>query len=99
MSEQESTVALTSEGGDGGEKQTALAAGNESFFGRIGKFWREAREEMRRVSWPSFDDVKKTTVITLIAVAVFGLYLFLVDQGIVLLGRFGTWLLGQIGLA
>lgn len=90
MSEQESAEALEKTGND---------AGNEGFFGRISKFWREVREEMKRVSWPSFDDVKKTTAITLAAVIFFAIYLFIVDKGVVLLGRFGNWLLTQAGLA
>ena len=88
-------------GGDGGQ-QTALApvdGGNEGFFGRISKFWREVRDETGRISWPSFDDVKNTTLITLAAVVFFAIYLFLADKGIVLLGSLGTWLLTQIGLA
>ena len=102
MSEQESAEALEKTGNDGGGgRNVAIAddAGNEGFFGRISKFWREVREEMKRVSWPSFDDVKKTTAITLAAVIFFAVYLFVVDKGVVLLGRFGTWLLTQAGLA
>ena len=102
MSEQESAEALETTGkGGGGGSDVAVAevGGNEGFFGRISKFWREVREEMGRVSWPSFDDVKKTTAITLVAVIFFAVYLFLVDRGVVLLGRFGSWLLAQIGLS
>jgi preprotein translocase SecE subunit len=102
MSTQESAEALETTTGKGGGdgKDVAVAEGsNEGFFGRISKFWRDVRGEMGRVSWPSLDDVKKTTVITLIAVIFFALYLFLADRAIVLLGRFGLWLLTQIGLA
>jgi preprotein translocase subunit SecE len=102
MSEQESAKALetTGGGGSGGGGAVAVAdSGNEGFFGRISKFWRDVRGEMGRVSWPSFEDVKKTTAITLVAVIFFAIYLFLVDWGVVWLGRFGNWLLVQLGLA
>jgi preprotein translocase subunit SecE len=38
------------------------------------------RAEMKRVSWPSFKEVKNTTIITLIAVVFFAIYLFMVDR-------------------
>jgi preprotein translocase subunit SecE len=96
MSEQDSLSALetTGQGGD-----AVAVPGNEGFFGRVSKFWREVREEMKRVSWPSFEDVKKTTAITLAAVIFFAIYLFAVDKLVVLLGRFGNWLLSLVGLA
>lgn len=94
MSEERSTTAL--EAGNGG----ALAPTNqEGFFGRIAKFWREVKTEARLVSWPSANDVKNTTIITLIAVVFFAIYLFAADQTIVLAGRFGLWLLSLVGLA
>ena len=54
--------------------------------------------EMRRVSWPSLNEVKNTTIITIVAVIFFAIYLFSVDWGIVLLGRLFSWLLGLIGI-
>jgi preprotein translocase subunit SecE len=46
----------------------------------MGQFLRDVRAEMRRVSWPSVKEVKNTTIITLIAVIFFAVYLFLVDR-------------------
>ena len=51
-----------------------------TFFSRIAQYIRDTRAEMRRVSWPSFNTVKNTTLITLVAVIFFALYLFGVDQ-------------------
>lgn len=51
-----------------------------SFFSRSAQFIRDVRAEMRRVSWPSLSVVKNTTLITLVAVIFFALYLFGVDQ-------------------
>jgi preprotein translocase subunit SecE len=47
---------------------------------RTVQFLRDVRAEMRRVSWPTANEVKNTTVITLIAVVFFSLYLFGVDR-------------------
>ena len=51
-----------------------------SFFDRTGQFLRDTRAEMRRVSWPTANVVKNTTIITLIAVIFFAVYLFAVDR-------------------
>ena len=55
-------------------------AGEAGYFGRISQFLRDVRGEMRRVSWPSAKDVKNTTIITLVAVIFFAVYLFAVDR-------------------
>ena len=68
-------------GGKGGVarsgKQRATAPG---FFARTGQFVRDTRAEMRRVTWPSATEVKNTTIITLVAVVFFALYLFGIDR-------------------
>ena len=51
---------------------------------------------MRRVSWPSLNHVQKTTIITLIAVVFFAIYLFLVDMGMTQLVKGIQWLLAKI---
>jgi preprotein translocase subunit SecE len=50
------------------------------FVERTTQILRDVRIEMKRVSWPSANEVKNTTVITLIAVIFFAVYLFLVDR-------------------
>ena len=49
---------------------------------RLIQFLHDVRAEMKRVSWPTFNHVKNTTIITLIAVIFFAIYLFLVDQAL-----------------
>jgi preprotein translocase subunit SecE len=51
-------------------------------FGRMGQFLHDVRAELRRVSWPTLDHVRNTTLITLVAVAFFAAYLFGVDQAL-----------------
>jgi preprotein translocase SecE subunit len=62
------------------DRAPARAHGGGGFFDRTGQFLRDTRAEMRRVSWPSLQTVKNTTIITLIAVIFFAAYLFAVDR-------------------
>jgi preprotein translocase subunit SecE len=50
--------------------------------GRLGQFLHDVRAELKRVSWPTASNVQNTTIITLIAVIFFAVYLFLVDQAL-----------------
>jgi preprotein translocase subunit SecE len=68
------------------------------FFTRASQFIHDVRTEMKRVSWPSANEVKNTTIITIVAVIFFAVYLFAVDWGIVLIGRFLKWLFGLVGI-
>ena len=46
---------------------------------RTGEFWRDTRAEMKKVAWPSRHEVVGTTGVVLVAVLVFGIYLYLCD--------------------
>ena len=70
--------AQPSSGGDHRPKKTAAAA--PGLFARIQQFLHDTRAEMRRVSWPGATMVKNTTLITLVAVVFFALYLFAIDR-------------------
>lgn len=67
-------------GGDRGGRQSRSGTTAPGFVTRTTHFLRDTRAEMRRVSWPSAKDVKNTTIITLVAVVFFALYLFGVDR-------------------
>jgi preprotein translocase subunit SecE len=67
--------------------------------GRLGQFLHDVRAEMKRVSWPSLSQVQNTTIITLIAVVFFAVYLFLVDQGLSRLILGVEWLIEKIARA
>src|SRR6267142_1870367 len=47
---------------------------------RFSQFIRDVRGELKRVSWPTVKEVKNTTIITLVAVIFFAIYLFMVDR-------------------
>lgn len=57
--------------------------------GGAGQFIAETREEMNRVTFPSWEDVRNTTIIVVVNVIFFAIFLFLVDQG---------WVYGLKGL-
>ena len=51
--------------------------------GRIGRFFlflREVRNELRRVTWPTFDELKKATTVIIIFVTVLGITIGLMDS-------------------
>jgi preprotein translocase subunit SecE len=49
---------------------------------RVKSFVSDVRSEMRKVTWPSKKEVYGTTVVVIVAVFFFGIYLFLVDSAL-----------------
>ena len=72
--------------------------GQQSWLSRIIQFLKDVRAEMRRVSWPTVSNVKNTTIITLIAVIFFSVYLFAIDQGLSRLILGLDWLIEKIAI-
>ena len=62
------------------------AAGDEGFGGirswpeRIKSFYNDVRTEMRKVTTPSRKEVQSTTVVVLVAVFLFGLFFWVIDN-------------------
>jgi preprotein translocase subunit SecE len=72
-------------------------SGHESGpIGRLGQFIHDVRAEMKRVSWPTLVHVQNTTIITIIAVIFFAVYLFLIDLGMTYLIKGLEWLVAKI---
>ena len=88
---------------DGPESKPVRRERGPSAFGRIGQFLHDVRAELKRVSWPNVTHVQNTTIITLIAVIFFSVYLFAVDQALSRLIVGLDWVLeklaGLLGLA
>jgi preprotein translocase subunit SecE len=86
--------------GKGVRKERGLTGSRAGFFARTSQFLTDVRAEMRRVSWPSFIDVRNTTIIVLVAVIFFAIYLFLVDRGVAFLitqlDNLLGWLAGKL---
>ncbi len=61
----------------------------------VGEFVRETREELDKVSFPSSEDVRGTTLIVILNVIFFAIFLFLVDQSWVYILRGLEWLVNK----
>ncbi|HOK02716.1 MAG TPA: preprotein translocase subunit SecE [Spirochaetota bacterium] len=46
------------------------------------QFFKDSREELRKVTWPDREEVTSFTVVVVIALVVFSLFLWLVDSGL-----------------
>lgn len=62
----------------------------------VGTFIRETREELNKTTFPSSNDVKNTTIIVIINVIFFAIYLFLIDKGWTYVLEGLTWLVNKI---
>ena len=69
---------------------------NKKRSGGIGRFVTDTRDELRKVSFPSREDVQGTTLIVIANVLFFAVFLFLVDQAwvYILLGL--DWVVNKI---
>ncbi len=62
----------------------------------VGEFIQHTREELDKTSFPSSEDVKNTTIIVIVNVLFFAIYLFLVDRAWVYILDALTWLVNKI---
>ena len=63
----------------------ALESPRNGWFARTVAFFRDVRAEVRKVSWPTWEELKKATTVIVIFVAILGLVIGWMD-----------WLLQQI---
>jgi preprotein translocase subunit SecE len=59
------------------------------WYKRFSSFLREVRSELKKVTWPSRNEVYNTTVVVIIAMVFFGFYLYFMDA-------FFSWVLLKI---
>ncbi len=66
---------------------TSIATTGESFIDRlkvwperIKSFYNDVRTEMRKVTAPSWKEVRGTTAVVVITVFIFGVYFFIIDN-------------------
>lgn len=64
------------------------------WWNRLTTFLKEVNAEMKKVSFPSRDEVVSTSIVVIVASFIFGIYLWLSDQVIVRLYR---WLFEVLG--
>jgi preprotein translocase subunit SecE len=63
-------------GGGAGSPELRPAGPIARFF----RFLREVRNELRKVTWPTFDELKKATTVIVIFVTVLGIAIGLMDS-------------------
>ena len=68
------------------------AAGGQ--FERFRTFFTEVRNELKRVTWPSRQEVYATTVVVILVSIFFGVYLFTLDYG---LNSLFQWIIRRFG--
>jgi preprotein translocase subunit SecE len=52
----------------------------EKMIARLTQYLRETSQEMKRVSWPSIAELKESTVIVLVTVAIITAFIYVVDK-------------------
>lgn len=57
---------------------------------RLTNYFRETREELRKCTWPTADELKGSTVVVLVTIALLGVFTVGVDYVISLLVRYIT---------
>ena len=67
--------------GRAARRERGVTGARAGFFERVAQFWHDIRAELRRVTWPTLKQVQSTTIITIIAVAFFATYLYVIDYG------------------
>jgi preprotein translocase subunit SecE len=51
----------------------------ERWYKRFWNFIKEAKAELKKVTWPSREEVMATTVVVIFSIVFFGFYLFFMD--------------------
>jgi preprotein translocase subunit SecE len=59
------------------------------WYKRLGNFLKDVKAELKKVTWPSRNEVTSTTVVVIAATVFFGFYLFFMDV-------IFSWIIGQI---
>ena len=59
--------------------EQSLSARPAGWLANVKQFWHEVVSEMKKVSWPARPEVVNTTIIVIIAVIFFSVFLFFAD--------------------
>ena len=64
---------------DNGKKKVPFTTKVKNFFNRIVKYFRDTKSELKKVVWPSKQDVKTNTIVVLVTVAIAAVVMILLD--------------------
>ena len=59
------------------------------WYKKLGNFLKDVRAELKKVTWPSKNEVTSTTIVVIAATVFFGFYLFFMDV-------IFSWVISQI---
>ena len=59
------------------------------WYKRLGNFLKDVKAELKKVTWPSKNEVTSTTIVVIAATVFFGFYLFFMDV-------IFSWVISQI---
>lgn len=62
----------------------------------VGEFIKHTREELGRTTFPSSEDVRNTTIIVVVSVIFFAIYLFVIDKAWVYVLEALTWVVNKL---
>ena len=60
-------------------RETTYVEGLFGWWGRSRTFLAQVRNEMERVTWPTWKEVQATTIVVILTAVAFGLYLWGID--------------------
>lgn len=47
---------------------------------RLSAYWQQTVEELKKCTWPTWDELKGSTVVVMVTIALLGVFAFIVDQ-------------------
>ncbi len=68
------------------KKEVAKKEKKDGLGKKISKFFREYRSELKKISWPTFPEVVKNSLVTVVVVLIVGAFIWIVDS-VLTLGR------------
>ena len=63
-----------------GKKKVPFTAKVKNFFGRITKYFRDTKSELKKVVWPSKEDTRNNTITVIVVVVIAAVVLVLLDM-------------------
>ena len=76
--------------------EQSLSARPSGWLANVRQFWHDVASEMKKVSWPSQSEVVNTTIIVVVTVFFFALFLFVVDVGLTYLIHGIEWVAKKV---
>jgi len=47
---------------------------------RLSAYWRQTMDELKKCTWPTWEELKGSTVVVMVSILLLGLFTFVVDQ-------------------